>query len=87
MLYICSQVDVVNNAMFSLLSKFTVIVHKIVPSEASVARSFSNQGQVHTDLRSSLDHTVVRSIMMVRMHLVNVFDVPGLPKEKRRRVD
>ena len=73
--------------MFSLLSKFAVIVHKIVPSEASVERCFSNQGQVHTDLRSSLDHTVVRSIMMVRMNLVNVFDVPGLPKEKRHRVD
>ena len=69
--------------MFYLLSKFAVIVHKIVPSEAAVERSVGNQGQVHADLRSFLDHTVVRSIMMVRMNLVNVFDVPGLPKEKK----
>ena len=73
--------------MVLLLSKVALIVHKIVPSEASVERSFSNQGVVHSDLRSSLDHTIVRSIMVVRMNLVNVFDVPGLPKEKRHRVD
>ena len=79
--------EVVNNGMVLLLSKVALIVHKIVPSEASVERSFSNQGVVHSDLRSSLDHTTVRSIMVVRMNLVNVFDVPGLPKEKRHRVD
>ena len=62
----------------------------IVPekkSEAAVERSFSNQGDVHADLRNKLDSTSVRSIMMVRMNLVNVFEIPGMPKEKRHRVE
>ena len=73
--------------MFTLLTKIAVAVHKICPSEAAIERSFSHQGDVHTDLRNKLDPTSVRSIMMVRMNLANVFDIPGMPKEKRHRVE
>ena len=37
-----------------LLSQIALAVFSITPSEASVERSFSHQGRVHSDLRNSL---------------------------------
>ena len=65
-----------------LLSKIALSVYSIVPSEASVERSFSHQSIVHSDLRNKLSDEAVQSVMFVRMNVGNFFDVPQVVKKK-----
>ena len=69
-----------------LLAKVAVAIHSVTPSEACVERSFSQQGLLHSDLRSRLSDKSIKSLMTVRMNIVRLYDVPAMPRQKRQRV-
>lgn len=70
-----------------LLSKVALTIFAIAPSEASVERSFSHQGLVHSDLRASLDDSSVQAVMTVRMNIARFFDVPSIPPNKKQKTE
>ena len=70
-----------------LLSKVAVAVCSIAPSEACVERSFSNQGLVHSDHRSSLEDSSVQAIMQVRMNIHHVYIAVDQPAEKKAKTE
>lgn len=63
-----------------LLSQVAIAIHSIVPSEASVERSFSHQSLVHSELRTRLEDGSVLSLMRVRMNVMEVFE----PNKKQK---
>ena len=69
-----------------LLAKVAVAIHSVMHSEACVERSFSQQGLLHSDLRSRLSDKSIKSLMTVRMNIVRLYDVPAMPRQKRQRV-
>ena len=66
-----------------LLAKIGLHVFSIVPSEASVERSFSHQSLVHSDLRNRMAESTIHSVMYVRMNVGNFFDVPQVTKKAK----
>ena len=51
------------------LAKVALRLLRVNPTEASVERSFSAQGILHSDLRNRLSDESVESLMFVRMNV------------------
>ena len=56
-------------------------VFSIVPSEASVERSFSHQATLHSELRTKLKDKTIHALMYVRMNVGNFFEIPQATKK------
>jgi hypothetical protein len=65
-----------------ILARVATTLFSVVVSEASVERSFSHQGLLHSDLRSNLDPSSVKALMTVRMNYHRLFPNSSLVKEE-----
>ena len=70
-----------------LLAKVGVHVYSIVPSEAAVERSFSNQTILHSELRNRMTEKTINDLMYVRMNVGHFFEVPQVPSAKKMKVE
>ena len=66
--------------------QIAAILCSITPSEACVERSFSQQGLLHSELRSRLSDASVKALMVVHMNILRLYDVPAMPGQKKQRL-
>jgi hypothetical protein len=71
-----------------LVSKVALTIFAISPSEACVERSFSHQGLLYSELRTRLGDDSVEALMMVRMNVAGMYDVPCVePRAKKPKTE
>ena len=59
-------------------------IHSMHPTEACVERSFRAQGLLHSELRANLSQESICALMMVRMNIDRVYDIPQIKNPKKR---
>lgn len=67
-----------------VLAIVAMAIYSMHPTEACVERSFSAQGLLYSELRSSLSDESINALMTIRMNVDRVFQIPQIERTKKR---